>query len=145
MLTYFTALFSLLATSALCSEPLPYKPSKVVYDLSDADLDGVNHILDRVSMLQNVYANNSFEASIIIVIHEGAIPLFSKKGKKQNAVLVQRAYNLTLGEIIQFRLCAASARMQGFKKNNFRKFITIVPMADAEIVRLQNSGYAYLR
>lgn len=121
-----------------------YPPAKVIYDVSMADAVKLNHIFDRASMLQNVYNNNSFDASIVLVIHEGAIPLFAKTSKK-NAQLMQRANSLAMGEVIQFRLCRASAKLQGYKADDFFEFIRIVAMADAEIVKLQNNGYAYLK
>lgn len=121
-----------------------YAPAKVIYDVSSANPAQLNAILDRVSLLQRVYGNDTFEASIIIVVHEGAIPLFAR-GNKTHASLMQRAASLVLDDIIQFRLCLASARMQGFKDNDFYAFAQMVPMADAEIVELQNKGYAYLR
>lgn len=121
-----------------------YSPSKVVYDLSSSDPAVLKNILDRISMLQNVYNNNPFQASIIVVVHEGAIPLFVKTASKTSD-LISRAHSLTLGEIIKFKVCEASAKMQGFSKKDFPEFTKMVPMADAEIVMLQNNGYAYLR
>lgn len=121
-----------------------YAPSKVVYDVSSSDTSELSHILDRASLLQKIYHNDSFDASIILVVHEGAIPLFVKNNKIQHE-LMQRVKSLTLGEIIQIRVCEASANMQGFYKDDFDSFIQIVPMADAEIIELQNNGYAYLK
>jgi intracellular sulfur oxidation DsrE/DsrF family protein len=127
----------------VCAEQT-YNPSKVVYDVSTPVAEELGHLLDRASLLQNVYDNNSFEASIVVVVHEGAIPLFAKTSDKHQA-LRQRANSLSLGEIIQFRVCAASAKMQGYKSTDFPSFVKVVPMADAEIVMLQQQGYAYLR
>ena len=121
-----------------------YAPAKVVYDVTAATANDMNHLLDRAALLQKTYHNDSFAAEIVFVIHEGAIPFFSKT-KTTGTALQKRAKNLTLGEIINFRVCAASARMQGFKTSDFPTFIKIVPMADAEIIQLQNHGYAYLR
>jgi intracellular sulfur oxidation DsrE/DsrF family protein len=121
-----------------------YSPAKAVYDVSTADATEFGHILDRISLLERLYDNNSFEASIIMVIHEGAIPLFVKTNQP-HAELMQRAEGLTLGDTIKFRICAASAKMQGFSNKDFPTFTTLVPMADAEIIQLQNQGYAYLR
>jgi intracellular sulfur oxidation DsrE/DsrF family protein len=132
-----------LTTSLTYAEQI-YKPSKVVYDVSTPVAEELGHILDRASLLQNVYDNNSFEASIIVVIHEGAIPLFAKTSDKHKT-LRQRADSLSLGDVIQFRVCAASAKMQGYKSTDFPSFIKVVPMADAEIIMLQQKGYAYLR
>ena len=43
-----------------------------------------------------------------------------------------------LGDIIQFRICQASAQLQGFDDQDFYEFAEMVPMADAEIIQLQN-------
>lgn len=132
----------------------PYSPSKVVYDLSSSDPVVLKNILDRISMLQNVYNNNPFEASIIVVIHEGAIPLFVsankrslKNGKdlKKLENLMLRAKSLTLSDIIEFKICETSAKIQGFTPGDMQKFTSMVLMADAEIIMLQNNGYAYMR
>lgn len=132
-------------TLAIASEQKTYAPAKVVYDVSSPDPMELNHILDRVSLLQNIYASDSFDASIIIIVHEGAIPFFAKSKQSKQPELIRRARSLGLGEIIQFRLCSASARVQGFTDKDFHDFITLVPMADAEIIQLQHDGYAYVR
>ena len=137
-------LLIILIATANAEEQEVYEPAKVVYDVSSSDPKALSHILDRASMLQNVYQNDSFEASIIFVIHEGAIPLFGNADKNQHSELMRRARSLSMGEIIQFRVCKASASMQGYKKEDLQDFISMVPMADAEIVQLQHEGYAYL-
>ena len=152
----------ILAASFLCLPLLSqaentkpeYSPSRVVYDLSSPNPDVLENLLDRISMLQNVYNNNPFEASIVVVIHEGAIPLFvsaskinqmkSKLIKRLNKLML-RAKSLTMGEIIKFRVCETSAKIQGFSSVDMRKFTSMVLMADAEIIMLQNNGYAYMR
>lgn len=125
-----------------------YKPAKVVYDISSSDSDTLGNILDRVGLLQKIYNNDSFEASIVLVIHEGAIPLFrnlSPEGTENQEQLMVRARSLAMGEIIQFRVCEASARMQQITSEHLHDFVSMVPMADAEIIKLQHAGYAYLR
>jgi hypothetical protein len=42
-------------------------------------------------------------------------------------------------------MCQLAAESHGFKPADFHGFITLVPMADTEIVRLQQEGYAYMR
>jgi hypothetical protein len=143
-LTFAHLLTGCLAMAAVAAAETPYAPAKVVYDVSAADPGALNHVLDRISMLQNLYAADPFSASIVVVLHEGAIPLFARSNRARYAELMQRADGLTGGEIIQFRLCRASARMQGFSDSDFDKFVAMVPMADAEIAQLQHEGYAYL-
>ncbi|MDH5324794.1 MAG: DsrE family protein [Gammaproteobacteria bacterium] len=121
-----------------------YKPAKVTYDVSTADPKQLAHLLDRINLLQTVYNHNSFDASIVLVIHEGAIPLFTKKYPNQEQ-LMQRARGLSLGEMIEFRICEASAKQQGIGANDLHNFVILVPMADAELVQLQTQGYAYLK
>lgn len=121
-----------------------YAPAKVVYDLSSGEPDVVNNILDRVSLLQRIYGDDPFSASIVVLLHEDVLPLFVE-GTAGNRELIARAGSLVLGELIEFRICRTSARMQGFGDQDFPDFVQIVPMADAEIIRLQNRGYAYLR
>jgi len=130
---------------AAVAGPPAYAPGKVVYDVSSPDPAEIGRILDRASLLQNLYGNDPLESAIVIVVHEGAIPLFAEGGQKGHAALRERARGLALGEVISFRLCRASARMQGFGEGDFDEFVAMVPMADAEIVRLQHAGYAYLR
>ena len=138
-------LLNISVTPPLLAEQQHYQPDKVVYDVSSANVAELNNILDRVNLLQIFYGNDPFESSIIIVLHEGVIPLFANTGNKSNPNLIRRAQNLTMGDVIQFRLCKASAKQQGFKQTNFKKFIRLIPMADAEIIKLQHKGYAYLR
>ena len=126
----------------LFASPDAYNPAKVVYDLSSADPAKLGNILDRVSLLQKIYNNDSFEASIIVVVHEGAIPLFKINAQEE---LMRRARSLSVGEIIKFKVCKASARMQKIAEKQLRNFVSMVPMADAEIIKLQQAGYAYLR
>lgn len=122
-----------------------YAPAKVVYDLSSPDPEVLSHLLDRVSLLQNLYGNDPLEASIIVIAHEGAIPLLSNRNTSAHSELLHRAASLSMGEVIAFQVCRTSARMQGFGEREFPAFVSLVPMADAELVKLQQAGYAYLR
>ena len=137
-------MLALIIAPVMATEPGEYVPATVVYDVSSADPSRFMQILDRVSLLQTIYGSDPFTASIVIVIHEGAIPLLAKGTRKHHPNLANRARDLAMGEVIQFRLCQASATMQGYGHDDFEGFIKLVPMADAEIVRLQYDGYAYL-
>jgi len=139
---YRTALALLLLLPSL-AVTADYAPAKVVYDLTGESPEVITQVLDRVSLLQNLYHNNSFDASIVVIIHEAAIPFFTT-GERHKA-LRQRAKDLAMGEVIQFRLCLASAKMQGFTPKDFDRWVQLVPMADAEIIKLQHAGYAYIK
>lgn len=133
----------LAVTIGLSTAQAEYTPAKVVYDVSSPDFRHLENLMDRAGLLQNIYNNDPFEASIFFVIHEGAIPLFVKSGM-DNSDLMVRASSFAVGEIIQFRICRASAQLQGFEDQDFPGFAQMVPMADAEIIKLQSTGYAYL-
>ncbi|MDH5765946.1 MAG: DsrE family protein [Gammaproteobacteria bacterium] len=140
VILFITSIFLTMATHG---NDKTYSPARVVFNVSSANIKLLNHTLDRASLLQNIYNNDPISTSIVIVIHGNAIPSFTHI-KQQNHQLINRAKDLSMSDIIEFRLCAASARMHGLHKSDFSGFINIIPMADAEIIELQNSGYAYI-
>jgi len=140
------AIFLLLSQSLVCAtETDTYRPSRVVYDFSSPDPKVLGLMLDRASLLQKIYQDDVFDSSIVFVIHEGAVPLFGKNTRKQFQDVMVRARSLATGDIIQFRVCKVSAEMQGFKENDLVEFVKMVPMGDAELIKLQQKGYAYLK
>ena len=88
----------------------------------------------------------AFDASIVMVLHGDEIPFFAVKNSAKYHDLMQRAQSLTVGGIIEFRMCKVAAKGHGFVPEDINGFVKVVPMADAEIVRLQQEeGYAYMR
>lgn len=126
-------------------ENTTYAPQKVLYDLVSGKPARIKNILDRISMLQNLYGADPFDASIVVVIHGEAIPAFAVENTKRYEDLMVRAASLIQSGVIRFRMCKASAALQGFAAKDVHGFVTMVPMADAEIVRLQAEGYAYMQ
>jgi hypothetical protein len=49
------------------------------------------------------------------------------------------------GDIVECRLYGAAARMGGFEASRFHRFVDMAPMADAEFVKLQRQGFAYMQ
>ena len=149
-----TFLFLLFATSAqgadapwgtAKTDPRTYKPQKVLYDLISGKPSRIKNILDRVSMLQNLYGTDPFDASIVVVVHGNAIDVFATKNTEKYRGLMTRAASLTQSGVITFRMCGASAKLRGLGAKDIHGFVTMAPMADAEIVRLQKDGYAYMQ
>lgn len=124
-----------------------YKEQRVVFDVVDDDIKVLQNVLDRVSLLNNYNAGNPFVSSIVVVLHGQAIPVFAAKNYAQHKDLMTRAQSLSLSEIVHFKMCKAAAQHYfGMQPADFHGFIEMVPMADAEIVRLQqDEGHAYLR
>jgi len=127
-------------------EKIDYAPHKVVYDVAAHDVAGFVQVLDRVSYLNNVYGADPFSASIVLVLHGDEIPLFAVANLSKHRELMTRAQSLTLAGPVEFRMCRIAARAHGLEPDDIHGFVRLVPMADAEIVRLQQEeGYAYMR
>lgn len=122
-----------------------YEKQKAVFDLDSGSEAHLANILDRTAFLSKLNGSDPFDSKIVVVIHGDAIPLFAIKNLKQYRELMKQSYSQTLGGTIEFRMCAAAARLLGFEAKDIHGFITMVPMADAEIVQLQMEGYAYMR
>ncbi len=123
-----------------------YSKQKVVFDTTVASLAGLTSTLDRASFMSQLNGADPFETKIVIMLHGGAIPFFAGKNFDKYRELMVRAQSLSVGDVIEFRMCRASALLQGFKPGDIHGFIKMVPMADAEIVRLQQEeGFAYMR
>lgn len=124
---------------------IDYAPAKVLYDVDKGGVADIKNLLDRVSYLNTLYAADPFESSIVVVIHGEAIPFFAIRDIEKYRELMARAQSLTQSGMIEFRMCRAAAGILGYRPVDIHGFVKMVPMADAEIVRLQREGYAYMR
>lgn len=125
---------------------IDYAPQKVVYDVAARDEAAFERVLDRVSFLNVIYEADPFEASIVVVLHGDELDFFAVDRYAQHRELMRRVHSLVLSGPIEFRVCRVAARGRGLEPEDMHGFLRIVPMADAEIVRLQREeGYAYMR
>jgi intracellular sulfur oxidation DsrE/DsrF family protein len=125
---------------------IDYQPHKVVYDISVSSVAALESALDRASYLSQLYNADPFAASIVLVLHGDEINFFAIKNQDKHQELMRRAQSLTVGGIIQFHMCRIAARMHGYEPEDIHGFVKMVPMADAEIIRLQaEEGYAYMQ
>ena len=122
-----------------------YAKQKVVYDTAVTSVKELTSVLDRVSFLSNLNGADPFDNKIVIVLHGDEIPFFGIKNYPKYKALMTRAQSLTVGGIIEFRMCRVAAKGRGYAPKDIHGFVTMVPMGDAEIVRLQQEGYAYMR
>ena len=114
-----------------------YQPHKVVYDVSASSVASFRHVLDRVSYLNTIYNADPFDSSIVMVLHGKEIPFFAIKNYAQYKELMTRARSLVNSGNIRFRMCKVAAEGHGLKPEDVHGFVEMVPMADAEIIRLQ--------
>lgn len=123
-----------------------YRGQKVVFDTTSGSLAGLTSVLDRASLISVLNGADPLDNKIVIVLHGGAIPFFAIKNYARHKDLMHRAQSLSVGDVVEFRMCKAAAQLQGFKPEDIHGFVRMVPMADAEIVRLQQEeGFAYMR
>lgn len=122
-----------------------YSKQKVVYDASVDSVEAMTSILDRASYLSALNGADPFENKIVIVMHGNEIPFFAIKNYEKYKNMMGRAQSLSVGGIIEFRMCKIAARGKGFGAEDIHGFVTLVPMGDAEIIKLQQDGFAYMR
>lgn len=122
-----------------------YAKQKVVYDTAVTSIEALTSVLDRASYLSRLNGADPFDNKIVIVLHGSEIPFFGIKNYPKYKALMTRAQSLTVGGNIEFRMCRIAAKSRGYEPRDIHGFVTMVPMGDAEIVRLQHEGYAYMR
>lgn len=127
-------------------EDIDYRPQKVVYDVAVNGVGAFENVLDRASYLSKLYNANPFEASIVLVLHGDEINYFAIENHAQHSELMRRAQSLTVGGVIEIRMCTLAAEAHGYAPEDIHGFVKMVPMADAEIIRLQQEkGYVYMQ
>jgi hypothetical protein len=124
---------------------IQYAKQKVVYDTAVDSVAALTSVLDRTSYLSTLNGADPFDNKIIIVLHGGEIPFFAVRNYDKYKALMTRAQSLSVGGIIEFRMCKIAAKGRGFEPKDIHGFVSMVPMGDAEIVRLQHEGYSYMR
>lgn len=122
-----------------------YEPHKVVYDVALDSPERLERLLDRASFLSNLYASDPFDAAIVLVLHGPEVQYFAVKDFPKYKALMQRAQSLTVGGMISIRMCQVAAKARGLDPKDIHGFVELVPMGDAEIIRLQQQGHAYMQ
>lgn len=122
-----------------------YAKQKVVYDVATSSEAAVRSVISRAQLLLDLNGSDPFDNKVVIVLHGNEIPFFAVKNLDKHRELMQRAQSATLTGLIEFRICKLAAEGHGLRPEDIHGFVSLVPMADAEIVRLQQEGYAYMR
>ena len=126
--------------------PTRYKPQKVVYDVTTGKLEIMDHVLDRASYLSTITGADPFDQSIVLVLHGSAIKFFAIENYNQYSKILARAESLASSEVLTVKMCKLAAEAQGYQPEDIHGFVELVPMGDAEIIRLQyEEGHAYMQ
>jgi len=122
-----------------------YSKQRVVYDVAVKTVAQLQNVLDRASYLSALNEADPFDSKIVIVLHGDEIAFFAIANFAKYRDLMVRAQSLSVGGIIDIRMCRISAHRRGFEPADIHGFVTMVPMADAEIIDLQKQGFAYMQ
>jgi intracellular sulfur oxidation DsrE/DsrF family protein len=123
-----------------------YKPQKVVYDVHVDTVAEVESVLDRASHLSIITGADPFDQSIVLVLHGPELNFYAIKNYSKYKELMQRAQSLVESEALTIKMCKIAAEGQGYQPKDIHGFIEMVPMGDAEIIRLQyEEGHAYMQ
>ena len=126
--------------------PTEYKPQKVVYDVHVKTVEAVESVLDRASYLNTITGADPFDQSIVLVFHGKELDFFAIENYEKHKELVHRAQSLVESEALTIKMCKIAAQSQGFAAEDIHGFIEMVPMGDAEIIRLQyEEAHAYMQ
>ena len=156
LMTWLALLLAGPGLSAQAGEPAPwgaaapveqdYPGLRAVYDVRAGTPAALRDVLDHAAYLSRMTDDDPFDSHIVLVIHGDALDLFARAHFVEHATLMTRARGLTLNGVIEYRICQAGAARRGYAPDDFHGFASVVPMADAEIVRLQQQqGYGYMR
>ena len=126
--------------------PTEYKPQKVVYDVHVKTVEAVESVLDRASYLSTITGADPFDQSIVLVLHGKELSFFAINNYEKYQDLMKRAQSLVESEALTIRMCKIAAHSQGFSPEDIHGFVEMIPMGDAEIIRLQyEEGHAYMQ
>ncbi len=123
-----------------------YRPQKVVYDVHVKTVAAIESVLDRASYLSTITGADPFDQSIVLVLHGEELSFFAIKNYTKYKDLMRRAQSLVESEAMTIKMCKIAAQSQGFAAEDIHGFIEMVPMGDAEIIRLQyEDAHAYMQ
>ena len=123
-----------------------YKPQKVVYDVHVKTVEKVESVLDRASYLSTITGADPFDQSIVLVLHGHELSFFAIKNYSKYKELMHRAQSLVESEVLKIKMCKIAAESQGYQPEDIHGFVEMVPMGDAEIIRLQyEENHAYMQ
>ncbi len=123
-----------------------YKPQKVVYDVHVKTTEKMESVLDRASYLSTITGADPFDQSIVLVLHGPELKFFAIENYAKHQALMQRAQSLVESEALTIKMCKIAAQGQGYQPEDIHGFVEMVPMGDAEIIRLQfEENHAYMQ
>lgn len=114
---------------------------KVVYQLNKADSDYHEHILFSVGAMLRKYDDN---VDIVVVAFGPGIHILAKKPERPVSKLVSQRVSSLSQYGVKFHACGNTMKTLGWKDEDMLPFAEVVEVGAADLMELQEQGYAYL-
>jgi len=124
----------------------PYDPPKAVFDVYLDDPAKLNNALGWLTSMSSALSKPPYQfdpTTIKVVIHGAEIVTLAKKNEDKYPVAVEKMQRLA-DQGVEFKVCAYTADIYGYRDEDFHDFVEIVPSAMAEVAYWQSKGYALL-
>ena len=115
--------------------------NKVVYQFNKADEDYQKAILFSVGAMLRKYGDNIH--IVVVGIGPGIHILAKKPGRPVSNIIRERVASL-LEYGVEFHACGNTMKSLGWKKEDMLESAKIVEVGAADLMELQQQGYAYL-
>jgi len=142
-------LFILFAGPALAGATrvhTPYEPPKVVFDVYLDDPAKLNSALGWLTSMSSALSKPPYQfdpTTIKVVVHGAEIVTLVKKNEDKYPVAVEKMQRLA-DQGVEFKVCAYTSDIYGYRDDEFQDFVEIVPSAMAEVAYWQSKGYALI-
>ncbi|MFA5626723.1 MAG: DsrE family protein [Thiohalomonadaceae bacterium] len=114
---------------------------KIVYQFNSADPGYQDHVIFSVGAVLRKYGDDV--KIVVVAIGEGIHLLGKKPGRPVKEELRQRASSLAQYGV-EFHACGNTMKSLGWTKDDLLPFATEVEVGAADLMELQEQGYAYI-
>jgi hypothetical protein len=124
----------------------PYDPPKVVFDVYLDDPAKLNNALGWLTSMSSALSKPPYQfdpTTVKVVIHGAEIVTLVKKNEAKYPVALEKIQRLA-DQGVEFKVCAYTADIYGYRDADFQDFVEIVPSAMAEVAYWQGKGYALI-
>ena len=132
---------ALLATTVLLlATSLSWAQDKVVYHVSDTD----SQALGALRNIRN-HLDTDPSAQITVVTHAEGVDMLMEGAKAANGTEFAPLVSALKARGVRFEVCEITLKNRGLSKDQFVLDADYTPSGVVRIVKLQKSGYAYIK
>jgi len=114
---------------------------KVVYQFNQAGPDYMDHVLFSVGELVRKYGD---DIHLVITAFGPGIHILGKRPERPVPKRVREQVSSLAMYGVEFHACGNTLRALDWDKNDLVDFATVVDVGAADLIRLQEQGYAYI-